>query len=170
MIKMDESLPYKLWHFYREMMEHMLFLSFFIPPLFLLANSKETQVQLKQSPVHGNRERIKQEDVKQLKPGEERKPNLLLREQRLLRGWSLQRVVEELCALSSADGRLPSVNAPMVSNWETGTKKPSPFYRERLCKLYNMTADQLGLMDAPTGLQLNQLNQNTSRRSFLQAM
>ena len=87
--------------------------------------------------------------MKQLKPGEQRKPNLLLREQRLLRGWSLQRVVEELCALSSADGRLPGVNAPMVSNWETGTKKPSPFYQERLCKLYNMTADQLGLMESP---------------------
>jgi tetratricopeptide (TPR) repeat protein/transcriptional regulator with XRE-family HTH domain len=86
--------------------------------------------------------------VKQLKPGEQRKPNLLLREQRLLRGWSLQRVVEELCALSSVDNRLPGVNAPMVSNWETGTKKPSPFYRERLCKLYNMTADQLGFMDS----------------------
>ena len=38
----------------------------------------------------------------------------------------------------------------MVCNWETGTKKPSPFYRERLCKLYNMTAEQLGFMDAPT--------------------
>lgn len=83
-----------------------------------------------------------------MKPGEQRKPNMLLREQRLLRGWSLQRVVEELCALSSADNRLPGVNAPMVSNWETGTKKPSPFYRERLCKLYNMAADQLGFMDA----------------------
>lgn len=108
--------------------------------------------------------------MKQLKPGEQRKPNLLLREQRLLRGWSLQRVVEELCALSSADNRLPGVNAPMVSNWETGTKKPSPFYRERLCKLYNMSADQLGFMDSVTGAQLSQLNQNTSRRSFLQTM
>ena len=85
-----------------------------------------------------------------MKSKEERKPNPLLREQRLLRGWSLQRVVDALCALSAAsDERLPGANTPMVSNWETGTKKPSPFYRERLCKLYNMTADQLGFMDAP---------------------
>jgi transcriptional regulator with XRE-family HTH domain len=96
--------------------------------------------------------------VKQLKSKEQRKPNPLLREQRLLRGWSLQRVVEELCALSSVDERLLGVNAPMVSNWETGTKKPSPFYRERLCKLYNMTADQLGFMDAPVASRGSQLN------------
>ncbi|HVB72240.1 MAG TPA: helix-turn-helix transcriptional regulator [Ktedonobacteraceae bacterium] len=64
-----------------------------------------------------------------MKSREQRKPNPLLREQRLLRGWSLQRVVEELCALSlDSDERLPGVNMPMVSNWETGTKKPSPFY------------------------------------------
>ncbi len=86
-----------------------------------------------------------------MKSKEQRKPNTMLREQRLLRGWSQQRVVEELCTLSSvfSDQRLPGVNTVMVCDWETGTKKPSPFYRERLCKLYNMTADQLGFMDAP---------------------
>lgn len=98
--------------------------------------------------------------MKQLKSGEQRKPNLLLREQRLLRGWSLQRVVEELCALSSVDDRLPGVNAPMVSNWETGTKKPSPFYQERLCKLYNMSADQLGFMDSTATSQVTQNQTN----------
>ncbi len=92
-----------------------------------------------------------------MKSKEQRKPNPLLREQRLLRGWSLQRVVDELCALSSAsDERLPGVNAIMVSNWETGTKKPGPFYRERLCKLYNMTADRLGFMDGPILQHTNQ--------------
>jgi transcriptional regulator with XRE-family HTH domain len=97
-----------------------------------------------------------------MKSKEQRKPNSLLREQRLLRGWSLQRVVDELCALSSAcDERLPGVNAIMISNWETGTKKPSPFYRERLCKLYNMTADQLGFMDGPVASQSSQLNLST---------
>ena len=97
--------------------------------------------------------------MKQLKSKEQRKPNPSLREQRLLRGWSLQRVVEELCVLSSAsDERLPGVNAPMVSNWETGTKKPSPFYQERLCKLYNMTADQLGFMDASVASRVSQSN------------
>lgn len=86
-----------------------------------------------------------------MKSEKERKPNQLLREQRLLRGWSLRRVVDGLCVLAAASGEeLPGVNVPMVSNWETGTKIPSPFYRERLCKLYNMTADQLGFMDNPT--------------------
>ncbi|HZS76499.1 MAG TPA: helix-turn-helix transcriptional regulator [Ktedonobacteraceae bacterium] len=80
----------------------------------------------------------------------QRKPNHLLRQQRLLPGWSLQRVVEELCALCASEERLPGVNAAMVSNWETGVKKPSPFYQERLCKLYHLSADQLGFIETPS--------------------
>jgi transcriptional regulator with XRE-family HTH domain/tetratricopeptide (TPR) repeat protein len=137
----------------------ILLLSFFIPTAFLLANAEETQVQLKWSMGQDRKlptERWKREQ--EMKSREQRKPNPLLREQRLLRGWSLQRVVEELCTLSSADDRLPGVNAPMVSNWETGTKKPSPFYRERLCKLYKMTADQLGFMDMPVAPRVSEFN------------
>ena len=76
-----------------------------------------------------------------------RQPNARLRQQRLLRGWSLQRVVEELCKLAAEEERLPGVNEAMVSNWENGRKKPSPFYQERLCKLYRMSAAQLGFME-----------------------
>ena len=84
-----------------------------------------------------------------MKPKDQRTPNVLLRHQRLVRGWSLQRVVNEICALSEPDGRLPGVSAAMVSCWEMGKKKPSPFYQERLCLIYGLTADQLGFMDAP---------------------
>ncbi|HEU0001981.1 MAG TPA: hypothetical protein VFQ36_13860, partial [Ktedonobacteraceae bacterium] len=84
-----------------------------------------------------------------MKPGDQRKPNVLLRHQRLVRGWSLQRVVDEICALSQPEGRIPGVSAAMVSCWEMGKKKPSPFYQERLCLIYGLTADQLGFMDAP---------------------
>lgn len=83
-----------------------------------------------------------------MKPKDQRTPNLLLRRQRLLRGWSLQRVVDEICALSGPDGRIPGVSAAMVSCWEMGKKKPSPFYQERLCMIYGLAADQLGFMDA----------------------
>ncbi len=84
---------------------------------------------------------------KQGKQGRQRQPNARLRQQRLLRGWSLQRVVEELCKLAAEEERLPGVNEAMVSNWENGRKKPSPFYQERLCKLYRMSAAQLGFME-----------------------
>ena len=91
--------------------------------------------------------------------------NMRLRLQRQLRGWSLQRVVDEICALSETEGRIPGINAAMVSNWERGVKKPSPFYQERLCKLFGMSADQLGLIDVPLPL-LSDRSQSISSHSM----
>ena len=105
-----------------------------------------------------------------MKPREQCIPNLLLRRQRLLRGWSLQRVADEICALAVSDGRMPGVSAAMVSCWEMGKKKPSPFYQERLCLIYGLAADQLGLMDAAESASGSQFNQKSSRRSFIQTM
>jgi transcriptional regulator with XRE-family HTH domain len=73
----------------------------------------------------------------------QRKPNLLLRQARLQRGWSLQRVVDGLDLL---DGGPFGVDRVMVHRWERGVKTPSPFYQERLCQLYGLSADQLGLI------------------------
>ncbi len=74
-------------------------------------------------------------------------PNDALRYQRLLRGWSLQRVVDELCAIGiKANGKKPGVNADMVGAWERRNKTPSPYYREKLCLLYGLPADQLDLI------------------------
>lgn len=77
------------------------------------------------------------------------KLNELLRHQRQLRGWSLQHVADQLCKLSETEDRIPGVNADMVGKWERGEKKPSPFYREKLCVLYQTSADKLGLIHAP---------------------
>jgi transcriptional regulator with XRE-family HTH domain len=89
------------------------------------------------------------------------KQNDALRYQRLLHGWSLQRVADEVRALGRAEnGREPGVNGDMVGEWERGVKKPSPFYQEKLCLLYHATADELGLVESP----------KTSRRSMLQAL
>ena len=74
-------------------------------------------------------------------------PNDALRYQRLLRGWSLQHVVDELCAIGiKANGKKPGVNVDMVSSWERGVKTPSPYYREKLCLLYGIPANQLNLI------------------------
>src|SRR6266700_8174099 len=74
-------------------------------------------------------------------------PNALLRHQRQLRGWSLQHVADQLCKLCEEEDRIPGVTADMIGKWERGEKKPSPFYREKLCLLYGTTADKLGFID-----------------------
>src|SRR2546423_4055792 len=75
------------------------------------------------------------------------KPNTHLRRQRLLRGWSLQEVVDQLCALCEEENDIPGVTADMVSKWERGERKPSRFYQTKFCLLYNTSADQLGFME-----------------------
>lgn len=65
-------------------------------------------------------------------------PNDLLRRLRVERGWSQQRVAELLQNMGGA------TDSKLVGKWERGKHKPSPFYQERLCKLYGFSASQLG--------------------------
>ena len=58
-----------------------------------------------------------------------------LRAHRQLRGWSQQRLAEQI-------GAYPT----MVSRWEGGVRKPSPYYQEQLCLLFETTADKLGFL------------------------
>ncbi len=70
-------------------------------------------------------------------------PNDLLRHQRELRGWSQGKVADMLHLLGGvADSKL-------VGKWERGVVKPSPYYREKLCLLYGVPADQLGFINLP---------------------
>jgi transcriptional regulator with XRE-family HTH domain len=62
-----------------------------------------------------------------------------LRRERELRGWSQQYVAE---AIEAPD-------ASYVSRWERGVVSPSPQYRERLCRLFDRNAEELGLLDRP---------------------
>lgn len=83
-----------------------------------------------------------------------RKPNTELRRQRELRGWSLKKVAVAL------QQRFPgvAVTEKEVGRWERGLRVPGPYYREKLCALYNMTAAQLGFIDdSPAELQLPSL-------------
>lgn len=75
-------------------------------------------------------------------------PNTRLRYQRLLRGWSLRHVVDQLCQLCAEEEDIPGITADMVSKWERGERKPSRFYQTKLCLLYNTSADQLGFLEA----------------------
>jgi hypothetical protein len=70
-----------------------------------------------------------------------------LKYQRLLRGWSLQDVADELYKRCAADGH-PEVGVSLqhIYRWEAGYCKPRPIYRKHLCQLYDLTAEQLGLI------------------------
>jgi transcriptional regulator with XRE-family HTH domain/tetratricopeptide (TPR) repeat protein len=68
---------------------------------------------------------------------EARRPNERLRRARVLRGWSQQRVADHINA----------PNRQLVYRWETGKRSPGPFYRERLCQVFKMTAEELGLVE-----------------------
>ncbi len=79
--------------------------------------------------------------------GAARQPNLKLRYHRQLCGWSIDDVADELCKLAaSLDEPAPGVNGNMVSRWERGVRSPRPRYVRLLCRLFELPADQLGLV------------------------
>src|SRR6266702_1473410 len=65
-----------------------------------------------------------------------KKPNRSLRYYRENRGWSQQKVAE-----------LVDTSEDMVSRWERGATKTSPYYREKLCTLFGKTAQELGFLE-----------------------
>ncbi|MBA2681617.1 MAG: helix-turn-helix domain-containing protein, partial [Ktedonobacteraceae bacterium] len=67
-------------------------------------------------------------------------PNLLLKQARLERGWSQKQVADLLEAPQTF----------MVSRWENGTTIPGPIYRERLCKLFGKSYQELGFPELPS--------------------
>jgi transcriptional regulator with XRE-family HTH domain/energy-coupling factor transporter ATP-binding protein EcfA2 len=69
------------------------------------------------------------------KKSQEKKPNQLLRQAREQRGWSQERLAQEL-----------EVSPQTVSRWECGTAFPYPHYREQLCLLFEKSVEELGLI------------------------
>lgn len=68
------------------------------------------------------------------------KPNDLLKRQRELRGWSQEKLAEEIGTTH--------VN---ISRWETGVTSPSPHFRSKLCEIFGKNAYELGLVGEETG-------------------
>lgn len=79
------------------------------------------------------------EDTKEI-----RKPNLFLRRQREMRGWSQKKVALELQRMDPDAG----VTERNVARWERGKGRPGPYYREKLCLLFGVKADELGFIDS----------------------
>jgi len=74
--------------------------------------------------------------IKMLKEKKSKQPNDFLRHEREKRGWSQNRLAE----LISAD---PS----MISRWECGDRSPDHDYQEKLCKLFEKNAVELGFIE-----------------------
>jgi len=68
-----------------------------------------------------------------------RRPNDLLRRERLLRGWTQQDVA----------GRIET-DGYTVNRWERGRAIPSPYFRQKLCILFGKNAEELGLLGSGT--------------------
>jgi transcriptional regulator with XRE-family HTH domain len=79
--------------------------------------------------------------------GASRRPNLLLRQRRLLKGWSQQEQADQLLRVADATGiRGLRCGANDVGRWERGERRPTWPYTQLLCLLHQTTADQLGLV------------------------
>ncbi len=66
---------------------------------------------------------------------QEKKPNHLLRQAREQRGWSQERLAQEL-----------EISTQTVSRWERGTAFPYPHFREKLGMLFGESMEALGLI------------------------
>lgn len=75
--------------------------------------------------------------------------NERLRQARLRKGWTQERLADELyklCCEQPRVGARGDINAQMISRWENGKHPPSLFYQEKLCLLFDKSAEELGFV------------------------
>jgi transcriptional regulator with XRE-family HTH domain len=106
----------------------------------------------------------------------ERNPRLnsRLRLQRRRRGWSQEEVAAGLHRVAAALGEPePGVDATMISRWERGTRHPRPRYVRLLCRLFDLPAEELGLVDDDAGSwspAWSTADEEARRRDFIREM
>jgi tetratricopeptide (TPR) repeat protein/transcriptional regulator with XRE-family HTH domain len=79
-----------------------------------------------------------------------RRATSLLRRSRLLRHWTLEQAADalfQLCTEQERRQRRGDINAKMISAWERGKHVPDAFWREKLCRLYEASAQDLGFVE-----------------------
>ena len=96
----------------------------------------------------------------------ERTPNPLLKRQRELRGWSQGHVAKELQALFPGI----AITAKHVARWESGKRRPGPYYREKLCVLFQTTADKLGFIPQDVSFEHNDEEGETAQAGELSSL
>src|SRR5262249_10836257 len=104
------------------------------------------------------------------------RPNRRLRLQRLARGWSQDDVAAGLHRMAASMGEPElGVAARMGSRWERGPRRPRPRYVRLLCRLFELPADQLGVvveddLERPAERTRDALEDDVERRDFLSRM
>lgn len=85
-------------------------------------------------------------------------PNELLASARRERGWSQDDLAERMHAAAEELGeRGVRVSGPDVGRWEQGRRWPGPLYVRLLCKVFDATAGELGLVKRREFLKLGAL-------------
>src|SRR5690349_8592626 len=79
---------------------------------------------------------------------ENRKPLTPLRLIREQRGWSRQGVTDKLNSLIGEHDRKLPITLAEIGRWERGEHLPHPYWREKLCQVYNRSAIELGLVES----------------------
>ncbi|HLZ59034.1 MAG TPA: NB-ARC domain-containing protein [Ktedonosporobacter sp.] len=64
------------------------------------------------------------------------KPNVRLKYERTIRGWTQARVAQEI-----------DTSVKNIGRWERGSSSPYPYFREKLCKLFGKNALELGFVE-----------------------
>src|SRR5207344_3189706 len=64
-------------------------------------------------------------------------PNERLKRERELRGWSQAEIAKKI-----------GTDQKVVSRWECGISRPSPYFRKKLCDLYGKNTEELGVVEA----------------------
>jgi peptidoglycan hydrolase-like protein with peptidoglycan-binding domain/DNA-binding XRE family transcriptional regulator len=83
--------------------------------------------------------------------------NEKLKHARELRGWSQEELARRIGSLADSLGHQGVVlDVSTISRWERGRNSPSPFYRQLLCVLFEMNAEELGLLAPDNAPQLNE--------------
>lgn len=77
-----------------------------------------------------------------------------IRYHRQRQGWSQQRVAE-----------LVGTSEDMVSRWERGKNMPGPYYREKLCTLFQQDAEELGFITTHPTLEEKGIKQQIMHNS-----
>jgi tetratricopeptide (TPR) repeat protein/DNA-binding XRE family transcriptional regulator len=78
--------------------------------------------------------------------------NERLRRCRLQRSWRLSDVAEQL-----------GTSVTTVQRWERGTQQPSLYYRGKLCELFDLPAQELGLADITAALAMDESQEPPAR-------
>lgn len=82
-------------------------------------------------------------------------PNLLLKQERELRGWSQNDVAQKI-----------GCDHYYLSRWERGLTNPSAYYRQKLCALFGKNAEELGLLQRSP--QQQEQDQGSQRASLVE--